>query len=70
VLAVGLLVLTVYAGGGGHGSYLPAIVCFPLGLLAVCWSASPNSPALWLALVQYPLYGLLLDMSAGQRRKL
>jgi hypothetical protein len=63
LISLVLLLLVMYVAGGGHGSYLPAIFLFPWALLAVVWSASISSPVLWLVLVQYPVYGLVLDKS-------
>jgi hypothetical protein len=57
-----LLIIAVFFLGGGHGWYEPAIILFPLGFLG---AIRQNSDTLFiiLALLQFPLYGLLLDLA-------
>jgi hypothetical protein len=60
--------VAVSAAGGGHGTYLPAAILFPftmlisavLGRIPACLAA--------VALVQFPIYGLLLAIDQSPRR--
>lgn len=47
--------------GGGHGTYLPAIFLFPWGMMGIVWENTITMPFINIALLQYPLYGMLLD---------
>ncbi|MCC9165602.1 hypothetical protein [Pontibacter harenae] len=55
------LIIALLLAGGGHGWLEPAIILFPLGLLSIVVTDSLNVVSLLLAVIQYPLYGLLLD---------
>jgi hypothetical protein len=54
------LLVAVLAAGAGHGTYLPAKILFPFAMLAGVFGRSITLPYVVLALVQFPLYGLLL----------
>lgn len=63
LIGILLLLLSLYLTGGGHGYYVPLLICFPwmgLGLVLLPDAAWPVA----LGLLQYPLYGLALDQSA------
>ena len=49
-----------FAAGGGHGSYVPAIVCFPFAMLLSIQVGAITLPFLALALAQFPFYGAVL----------
>lgn len=54
-----LVGLTVIAAGGGHGSYVPAIVLFPYSMALAVPLGSIAPPLVGLAILQYPAYGVL-----------
>lgn len=56
-----LLFIVVFLAGGGHGWYEPAIVLFPFGLISILFFRSIELPFIILAILQYPIYGLLID---------
>ena len=68
------VVLAALSGGVGHGSYLPAVFLFPYasGAGAVVDGTGLHSLWMWvvlpLALIQYPLYGLLIGLVWSGRR--
>lgn len=55
-----LLLLAIASAGAGHGDYFWAKVFFPFTLLSVLAFDSITVPFIMLAVVQFPLYGLLL----------
>jgi len=56
-----LLLIVVFLMGGGHGMYEPAIWLFPFGFIGILYSHSIELPFILIAILQYPIYGLLLD---------
>lgn len=64
-----LLFIAVFLAGGGHGWYEPAIMLFPFGLISILFSRSIELPFIILAILQYPVYGLLID-SIGTRKSI
>jgi hypothetical protein len=60
VVGILFLLLSVFAAGAGHGTYLPAKILFPFAMLASVFGHSITLPYVVLALVQFPVYGLLL----------
>lgn len=64
-----LLFIAVFLAGGGHGWYEPAIVLFPFGLISILFSRSIELPFVILAILQYPIYGLIID-SIGNRKSI
>lgn len=54
--------------GGGHGTYVPAMVIFPLGLLNTIFSDHLSVPFIILGIIQFPFYGFILD-KASQTQK-
>ena len=58
-----LLVWSFFSMGGGHGSYLPAILCFPYAMLLSIGAQSITVPLLLFALAQFPIYGGVLGWS-------
>jgi hypothetical protein len=65
-----LALISLFLMGGGHGWYTPTMALFPLGTLNVIWDDHLSIPLLLVGLLQYPLYGLLIDRakSITQRR--
>ena len=52
--------LAVTAAGAGHGSYLPARLLFPFTMLSTLLYGPFTTPFILAALIQFPLYGLVL----------
>jgi len=61
LLTIPLVFLVIFFGGGGHGSYLPFLVFFPVGIVGVFVSESFKTLFFILGLLQFPSYGFLLD---------
>lgn len=64
-----LLVICVFPAGGGHGTYIPAIIFFPFGLISFILFDELITPFIILAILQFPLYGILLDYNIGKGKK-
>ncbi len=47
--------------GGGHGTYKPTIILFPFGMIGTSFQKSITLPFTILGIVQFPIYGYLLD---------
>ena len=62
-----LLVLAIYLMGGGHGFIEPAIFLFPTGLVSILIFDSIELPFIILAVLQYPVYGWMIDSSRNNR---
>lgn len=65
-----LLLLVVFLMGGGHGYYEPAIILFPTGLISFSLFNEIVIPFMILAVIQYPIYGLLIDKSKNKQKTL
>ncbi len=46
--------------GGGHGSYVLAKILFPFTMLSTVFFGSIVAPFIAIAILQFPIYGLLL----------
>ena len=64
VLGVLALVVAFLFAGAGHGTYLPAKVLFTYTMLSTVHLESISGLFLIIALVQYPVYGLILGWAA------
>jgi hypothetical protein len=64
-----LLFIAILMMGGGHGMFEPAIILFPFGLIGILFSRGIELPFVFLAILQYPIYGLLID-TIGNRASL
>jgi hypothetical protein len=62
------LLLGIGSAGAGHGDYFWAKILFPYTMLSTFLFASITAPFILLAIVQFPLYGLLLAF-AGERKR-
>ena len=56
-----LLIFAVLPMGGGHGTYSVANLLFPWGMVGTIFQDSINGFFTFLGMMQYPIYGLLLD---------
>ena len=52
--------VAVVAAGSGHGTYLPAKCLFPYTMLSTRWTESITTPFIVVALLQFPVYGIIL----------
>jgi hypothetical protein len=67
VCILGLLV-AVWATGAGHGTYLPAKILFPFAMLAGVFGHSITLFYAVLAVLQFPVYGLILGAAFRSSR--
>ena len=63
------VVVSVFLAGGGHGSYVPAALCFPWTMLSTLANQEITDPFAYLALVQFPLYGTLIGAARTATRR-
>jgi hypothetical protein len=63
-----LLFLVVVAAGGGHGTYWLAKTFFPWTMMSTAVTRSITQPLVVLGIVQYPLYGIILDVARAKGR--
>jgi hypothetical protein len=66
ILTPFLLILMFMIMNGGHGSYAPAILLFPTGLISFLFFRALELPFLILGILQFPIYGLLIDKSKNK----
>jgi len=62
LIAIPLLLLAVLWAAGGHGTYALAKILFPIPMICVVTRGSVTAPIIFLALVQFPFYGLILSL--------
>ena len=60
--------LALFSAGIGHGDYLWAKILFPSTMLLTLIFESITTPGIILAIVQFPLYGVVLGL-ANRRHK-
>lgn len=60
----------IASAGMGHGDYVAATILFPVTILSMAWVGSINHLFVFVALVQWPLYGLLLSLALRRSRRL
>jgi hypothetical protein len=65
--SVGGALIATFAAGGGHGTYLPAKILFPFAMLLSVFGSSITAPYMVAALLQFPIYGLVLGAAVGSR---
>jgi hypothetical protein len=54
--------------GMGHGNYFFTKLLFPFTMLLAVLAGSIKPPLMWLALAQYPLYGVILGFANKRGR--
>ncbi|MGH9364584.1 MAG: hypothetical protein ACRD1B_04880 [Thermoanaerobaculia bacterium] len=64
-----LLFVAVKAAGGGHGTYLPAILFFPYAMAIAVPVGSIAIPLVMLASVQFPAYGAVIGATWRSRKR-
>ena len=63
-----LLLISVFLMGGGHGYFEPAICLFPCATICVIWQTTLTLPYFISGLIQYPLYGFILDKTQKKKK--
>lgn len=60
--AIGLVlaIVATVCAGAGHGTYVPAKICFPYTMLLTMVDGRISNRLIALALIQFPVYGLLI----------
>jgi hypothetical protein len=61
-----LLVIVVFLGNAGHGSYAPMMMLFPTATIGFPIMGGIEWPFIILGIIQFPVYGLLIDRSANK----
>src|SRR5688500_10527527 len=56
-----LLIIAVFLMGGGHGWYQPAMILFSWGMVGTLWQDTIRLTFIITGILQYTLYGLLID---------
>jgi hypothetical protein len=56
-----LIIICVVLMGGGHGYFEPTFVVFPFATILFAFFNTMNYTFLFASLIQYPIYGLLID---------
>ena len=69
-LSAVLLPVCVFAAGGGHGTYVPAIVLFPCTMLRAEAVKRITLPSLLLAVGQFPAYGGMAGWARSKQRSM
>lgn len=55
-----LLVISVFFMGGGHGTYFFGKLFFPIAMIIAGKNGQITETAVWLAISQIPVYGLII----------
>jgi hypothetical protein len=64
------MIISIMTAGGGHGTPIPTLLCYPIFFLSDVFS-SGGGPFVWgLLLGQFPLYGLIIDVGKLVSRQL
>jgi hypothetical protein len=70
ILTPFLLIGVIFLMGGGHGFYAPGILLFPTGLISFSIYHELQIPFIILAIIQYPVYGLIIDKSINKPKSI
>ncbi|HEX4825141.1 MAG TPA: hypothetical protein VFV19_12615 [Candidatus Polarisedimenticolaceae bacterium] len=65
-----LLTACFFAAGGGHGTYIPAIVLFPYTMVWAGALKRITLPSLLLAVGQFPAYGGIAGWARSRQRSM
>lgn len=64
-----IMLISIVTAGGGHGTPIPIMLCYPL-LFLIKEFESGGGPLVWAVLLgQFPLYGLIIDLGTWTSRK-
>lgn len=61
------LVIAVFLTGGGHGYFQPMFLIFPFATFTCIGNNALTLINLTLAIIQFPVYGILIDKSNNKR---
>jgi len=64
----GACIVAAMAAGGGHGTYWAAKCLFPFTMLSTGWTATISMPTILIALLQFPVYGIVLAVANARRK--
>jgi len=59
----------IASAGMGHGDYVAATILFPYTMLSTAWVGRINNLFVFVAVVQWPLYGLALSGALRHSRR-
>jgi hypothetical protein len=59
----------VGAAGAGHGTYVPAAICFPFAMAISALMGTIHPALVAVAVVQFPFYGVLIGLAANLTRR-
>ena len=62
------LILAIGSAGVGHGDYFWAMILFPYTMLSALVFDEITPPFILLAIIQFPLYGIMLAFAAERNR--
>ena len=61
------ILISIVTAGGGHGTPLPTLLCYPILFLSKIFE-SGGGPLVWVILLgQFPIYGLVIDLGTWNR---
>lgn len=63
------IVLSIYSAKSGHGSYFWAKLFFPFTMISTYFLFEITLPFIIIALVQFPIYGIVLDITSNKKRR-
>jgi hypothetical protein len=70
ILTPPIMIISIMTAGGGHGTPIPTLLCYPIFFLSDAFS-SGGGPLVWaLLLGQFSLYGLIIDIGKSASRQL
>ncbi len=62
ILTIPLIILSIFLVGGGHGTYIPIVVVFPLGFIGIFLHSDKISTFFYIfAVLQFPIFGYFMD---------
>ena len=56
------LLICIVSAGAGHGTYVPMVILFPYAAIRAIYMEYFDGLAIFLAVMQFGVYGLLLDL--------
>ncbi|MEN2400727.1 hypothetical protein GKZ90_0013135 [Flavobacterium sp. MC2016-06] len=68
ILTPFFLLFSMFIAGGGHGFVQPIFALFPFATFTCIWMSELGFLNLILALIQFPVYGLLIDKANDKKR--
>jgi len=60
--------VTLFCAAAGHGSYIPAMLLFPITMISTYPYGSILKPFIVLAMIQFPVYGIILAFAYYKKR--